>query len=105
MVRNSGTVALMAALIAVAGCAQRTTLGTMIAAEGSEIAAIGERWSEGDLLVEKGEGQIARGNQMIKDGRDLIEEGRGNVARGQELKADAERQYEARTGKALPVPE
>ena len=91
--------------LVVSGCAQRSTLGTAIAAEGAEIAEIGDKWSEGQELIDKGRDQIDDGNEMIEDGRDLIELGEDNIELGKKMKQEAEAEYTAKTGKKLPTPE
>jgi hypothetical protein len=92
-------------LMLLAGCSQESTLGTQMVAEGSGIAAIGDRWTEGDKLVQQGRSEIERGNEMIAEGRQLVRSGEANVQRGESMKAEAEADYQAQTGSELPVPE
>lgn len=102
--KSALSVALLALFLA--GCSDRSpTLGTLISAEGAGLAAIGERWTEGDELAASGRRDIERGNEMIEEGRNLIRRGEGKVDRGIEMKADAAAEYETETGRELPIPE
>ncbi|MEZ5823915.1 MAG: hypothetical protein R3C97_03985 [Geminicoccaceae bacterium] len=105
MIYRHALIALAVLPLALGGCAKQSTLGNAISAEGAEIAAIGDKWSEGSDLIEKGQDQITDGNEMIEDGRDLIDRGEDNIALGKKIKKEAEAEYSARTGKKLPVPE
>ena len=102
---KTALLALMMLPLFVVGCSKRSTLGTVISSQGAEIAAIGDKWSEGDELVETGEDQIERGNDMIAKGRKLIREGEDNIDLGNEMKSEAEKDYRTRTGKDLPTPD
>lgn len=93
-----------------AACSSKPRLGDTIRSQGVELAAIGDRWSEGDDLVDNGREQIedgqdmvAKGNKMIAKGEKLLEKGRDNVTRGQQMKQQAESTYRTRTGQELPV--
>ncbi|MCB1832943.1 MAG: hypothetical protein KDH19_05810 [Geminicoccaceae bacterium] len=103
---NTKTIALALAMLPVAlgGCTQQSTLGNAISSEGAAIAAIGTKWSKGHDLIEQGQDQIDEGNEMIDDGNDLIQRGEDNIELGRKMKKEAETEYEARTGKALPAP-
>ena len=90
-------------VLMLAGCGKPDTLGTAIRGQGQELAAIGDRWSEGDDLIEEGREQIDDGNEMIDDGHDLIREGEKNMERGKAMKLQAEEDYRVRTGKELPT--
>ena len=96
-------------LVALLGaCSSGPSLGDSIRAQGVELAAIGDQWSEGDELIEEGEEQVEDGQDMIKNGRKmaqkgerLVDEGNENIQRGQELKRVAEASYRKKTGKDL----
>ena len=105
MTKPIRAIALSMAVLAVAGCTQSPTLGTLMAAEGRDIAAIGDKWTEGDKLITRGTGEIERGNRMLTEWRQLIRDGEANVSRGNRLQAEAKTEYRSRTGRELPVPE
>lgn len=82
--------------IGLAACAtnREPTYGERIQDEGSSLKAVGERWSEGEALVEKGEKRIEDGQKKIRDGERMIEEGREMVSEGSKLMRDAKLDYE-----------
>ena len=105
MKRNSRIfLASMAAMSVLAGCSSsEPKLGDAIRAQGVELAAIGDQWTEGDDLIDEGRDQVERGQDMINEGEGLIETGRDNIKRGQQAKQQAELSYRQKTGQELPV--
>ncbi|MDH3663085.1 MAG: hypothetical protein OEU92_24190 [Alphaproteobacteria bacterium] len=98
-------------LVATLGaCSSGPSLGDTIRAQGAELASIGDRWSEGDELIQEAEEQIEDGQDMIlkgrkltRNGEELVDEGNKNIQRGQELKRVAEASYRQKTGNELPT--
>jgi len=96
---------------ALGACSSAPSLGDAMRAQGVELAAIGDQWTEGDALIDEGEDQIedgktmiAEGRELIDDGEDLVDEGEVNIREGQDLRRTAEVTYNNKTGKELPTP-
>ncbi len=96
---------------ALSACSSKTpTLGETMRNQGIELAAIGDQWTEGDMLVSEGEQQLDDGKAMIEDGRELMNDGDGlvdqgeaNIRKGQNLKRTAEVAFRDKTGRDLPT--
>ena len=99
-----GTLLVSIMLAFLGGCSSTPSLGDAMRAQGVELAAIGEQWTEGDDLVDEGEEQIEDGRAMIEDGKELVSQGEANIREGQDLKRTAELTYRNKTGKELPTP-
>jgi len=114
IIRRSGLVlAVMLLSASVAACSSgKPRLGDTIRAQGNELSAIGDRWTEGDDLidnghekVEDGQEMIAEGNALISEGKALVELGGDDLTRGQQMKQQAEATYRSQTGLELPTTE
>ncbi len=103
------TITLGAAIIAgmlVSGCSSKPdpdSFGGRLQNEGGAMAAIGEKWSDGDAMIrdgrdlaEDGEDDIAKGERLIKTGNKKIRNGKAMVADGERLKREAEETYRLR---------
>ena len=97
--------ALLALLLiaALGACSSGPSLGEAMRAQGVELAAIGDQWTEGDELVEEGQEQVEDGQTMIKKGRKLADQGEANIERGEKMRRMAEASYRDKTGRDLPV--
>lgn len=100
----SGPLLVSIMLAFLGGCSSTPSLGDAMRAQGVELAAIGEQWSEGDDLLEEGEEQLEDGRTMIEEGKELVSQGEANIREGQDLKRTAELTYRNKTGKELPTP-
>lgn len=81
------------------GCASgEPTFGERLEAEGAGLAAIGERWTEGQEKLERGEELIEEGKDLVEEGRKKQKKGRHLVEEGRRLIEESEERYEARTG-------
>jgi hypothetical protein len=73
-------------LIAIAGCASdpipptpqapKPFSGEQILRESQGMAALGQRFKDGEAMVTNGEKQVEQGNQLVAEGRRMISEGR-----------------------------
>jgi hypothetical protein len=90
-------------LAALSACSSGPSLGEAMRAQGVELAAIGDQWTEGDGLVEEGQEQVEDGEAMIKKGRKLVEKGEANIERGEKMRRTAEASYRDKTGKDPPT--
>jgi hypothetical protein len=88
---------------ALGACSTGPSLGEAMRAQGVELAAIGDQWTEGDELVEEGQEQVEDGQAMIKKGNKLVDKGEANIERGEQMRRTAEGSYRDKTGKDLPI--
>ena len=98
--------AVMAAFL-VSGCASKPdpdSFGGRLQLDGGDMAAIGEKWTAGDVLIAKGRAAIADGEDDIDDGERLVSAGKkkvrngeADVKKGERMKLEAEETYRLRT--------
>lgn len=77
------------------------TYGEMIRDEGTALKSVGEQWSTGEALVERGEKRIRDGQKRVRDGERMIEEGREMSREGTELMRESRLRYEQRDGQPI----
>lgn len=76
----------MSTLVLLSSCAKKEpTFGDNLVQSGDEVHKIGEQWSEGERLNNKGKDLIGLGDKEIKKGGDLIAQGQSNIHKGKEL--------------------
>ncbi|WP_404381141.1 hypothetical protein [Caenispirillum salinarum] len=85
--------ALLAAAALAACTAGEASFGERLRTEGQETAAVGDRWIEGQQMVERGEKLIREGRKDVRSGERKIDKGEDLVEDGREMMARAERTY------------
>jgi hypothetical protein len=86
-------VAALVPLVALTACSTPPTFGERLSSEGAAVSELGDQWSRGAALVERGERRITEGEQQIERGRRQVAEGRDLVNRGRRLMRESERRY------------
>lgn len=87
------TLLLIAASSAFVSCAQTPSFGEQIQAEGSNVANIGEKWSQGEKMKLKGEKLINNGEELQEEGRKMNKKGAKLVEKGQLMMTEAKAEY------------
>lgn len=87
------TFLLIAVSSALVSCAQTSTFGEQVQAEGSNVASIGQKWSDGEKMKLRGEKLIANGTDLQKKGRKMVAKGEGLSEKGQRMMAEAKQEY------------
>jgi hypothetical protein len=99
----------LAAPVALVACAQtpEETFGTRVAAEGGEIAALGESWTEGQRLAAEGRALIESGRDRLEEAEEIESRGRREIRRGEEMVErglEMQREAEADYRRRRPAP-
>ncbi len=75
-------------------CSHAPSLGEKMILQGSHTQALGEKWTEGHQLVEKGNKQIKNGEEMLKKGERLVNKGKANIRVGRKMVKQGQKMME-----------
>ncbi len=90
-------------LLSACGTAKEASFGEKLQYQGVEMRDIGQQWSKGEKQANEGYQLIESGEKQITKGETMVSKGKALVKSGERLKTQAEIDYKAQTGVAMPV--
>lgn len=83
MRKNPMSIFLLSSVLVVTACSHAPSVGERMLLQGADSTELGEKWVEGNHLIQKGNIQIDHGKSMVEKGERLIKKGHTKIHDGQ----------------------
>lgn len=93
MLKSTVTIISISLISTLIGCSSPPTIGQQMIAQGSDTQVWGEKWQDGQSLVDKGNKKIKHGKKLIASGKDEVSDGKNMVKKGKKIMKKSENAF------------
>jgi hypothetical protein len=86
----------LASTLILTACSNHHSVGDQMISQSESTKALGDKWNNGEKLIEDGNSLIQEGTKLKEEGKQDLLEGKNKIKLGQEMISESKGSYERR---------